>query len=351
MSDSVADQPDDHLAARSDAPWPEVKLVAAESEVDALETWLFEAGALSVTLSDPSTSDDPAVAVLEPSPNEFRLWQRVGLTGLFAQGSVTAGIHEALQSAATNLNLGVPEYRIDMLADTTWERTWLEHFRPMAFGRHLWIIPGEQTAPEPDAINLRLDPGLAFGTGTHPTTALCLDWLDARARDGRGDGDKGGGSPDVRTALAGLRVLDYGCGSGILAMAAAMFGAETVLAVDIDPQAITATRANVVANGLAGRIEARVVSDGALLEDGTELAAGSVDLILANILHQPLMSLVSTFTCLLRPGGELVMSGILTSQVDALTMRYNSGFDILSGREMDGWALVSARRNSLSHDA
>jgi ribosomal protein L11 methyltransferase len=173
-----------------------------------------------------------------------------------------------------------------------------------------------------DAINLKLDPGLAFGTGTHATTALCLRWL---ARD----------TGQTLKPFQGMSVVDYGCGSGVLAIAAALLGAEHVRAVDIDRQAIDATRRNSVANGVAGRICAGAPS----------LVSGwSVDLLLANILFQPLMLLVDTLSACVRPGGALVLSGLLEAQVEPLRLRYNDTFDFQPGRSYEGWALMSAIR-------
>src|SRR5690606_38564852 len=191
-------------------------------ELDAVEDALLEAGAVAVTYKD--AADDP---VFEPWPGEMPLWRQTRVTGLFPADSDISSVRAVLLAALALEHL--PEHHIEILEDRDWSREWLKNFRPVQFGRRLWVVPTAYTPPESDAVNLVLDPGLAFGTGTHPTTALCLEWLDTLAGNGE---------------LEGRMVLDYGCGSGILAIAAALLGAERVVATDIDPQALLATRDN-----------------------------------------------------------------------------------------------------------
>ena len=193
-------------------------------DADAVEMVLERHGAQSVTLTD--AGDRP---VLEPAPGETPLWSQSRITGLFA---ADADIDALIGDIETTFQIDrCPEHRVETIADRAWEREWLKDFGPMQFGRRLWVLPGDAAAPD-DAVTVRLDPGLAFGTGTHPTTALCLEWLD-------------------RLKLEGRTVLDYGCGSGILAIAALKLGAASAVAMDIDPQAVLATKDNATNNGVA----------------------------------------------------------------------------------------------------
>jgi ribosomal protein L11 methyltransferase len=283
------------------------------------EDALLAAGASSITLED--EGDDP---VLEPLPGTTPLWPRVRIKALF---DGDADRDQILQILDSELSGAAPLSRVsfETLADRAWEREWLKDFKPMRFGQRLWICPGGQ---QPDAEQLRagpapvlieLDPGLAFGTGTHPTTALCLEWLDT-------------------AAVAGARVIDFGCGSGILAIAAAKLGASGVLAVDIDPQALLATRDNAERNGVAQLIEARLV-DGA--SDSGETPA---DILLANILAGPLASLASEFSARVRAGGRLVMSGILRNQAEAVATTYAPWFDIAPVVVRDDWVRLDGVR-------
>ena len=312
------------MSAETDDSWPEVGVLATPGTSEALESWLLEAGALAVTLHDAREDDDIRHAVLEPAPGEIRLWDTLTLVGLFGQGTDDAALAEALATAARSLGTSLPEYRVSRLADTLWERVWMADYAPMRFGPRLWLCPSHHAAIDSEAVTLRLDPGLAFGSGTHPTTAQCLEWL------GRGTGA-------TRQPLAGLRAIDYGCGSGVLAIAAALLGAAHVRAVDIDPQALQATLENARLNGVADRLT---------VCPPEELDGAPADLLLANILLGPLESLAGTFADLLVPGGTLVLSGLLETQVEALSLRYNSAFDFAPGTSRDGWALLEANRRT-----
>jgi ribosomal protein L11 methyltransferase len=274
-----------------------------------VEDALFELGAVSVTLED--AADDP---VLEPAPGATPLWPTVVVKALFDAGSSPDAIRSALAQALP----GAPNPRFELLADKAWEREWLKDFRPMRFGRRLWVCPGGMTAGEADAIRVELDPGLAFGTGTHPTTALCLEWLDAQSLDGR-------------------QVVDYGCGSGILAIAALRLGAQRIVAMDIDPQALRATRENAARNGVLARLE--VTADPAL-------ATASADVLLANILAGPLVELAPRFAQAVRPGGLLALSGLLAEQAAAVTAAYQPWFDIGTTATREGWTLLAGRRRA-----
>lgn len=287
------------------------------------EDALLGAGASSITLED--EGDDP---VLEPLPGTTPLWPRVRLKALFDGDADRDEILRILDSELNGeLAASLSRVSFEALADRAWEREWLKDFKPMRFGQRLWICPGGQ---QPDAAQLsdghapvliELDPGLAFGTGTHPTTALCLEWLDT-------------------AAVAGARVIDYGCGSGILAIAAARLGAAGVLAIDIDPQALLATHDNAERNGVAQLIRARLVETA---EDSQDAPA---DILLANILAGPLESLAPAFAAKVRAGGRLVLSGILRNQAEAVASTYAPWFDIGPVVARDDWARLDGVRRS-----
>jgi len=267
---------------------------------------LSELGAAAVTLED--AEDTP---VLEPAPGATPLWPDVIVTAMFEldQGPLMERIR---QLPAWSARKG---FQVSALPDRAWEREWLKDFRPMRFGRNLWVLPGDSASPDPDAITLRLDPGLAFGTGTHATTALCLEWLDDHPP-------------------AGLRVVDYGCGSGILGIAAALLGAASVIAVDNDPQALTATVANALRNGVGDMITVGPSTD----------TLARADLLLANILAGPLAQLASDFARAIETGGTVVLSGILAGQADEVATAYEPWFLIDEISERDGWVRISAQR-------
>ncbi|WP_411293538.1 50S ribosomal protein L11 methyltransferase [Thiohalobacter sp.] len=289
-------------------PWLQLSLEAGAQDPEHLSDLFTGLGALSVTLVD--AADEP---VLEPGPGETPLWSRTRVVALFDAGidpdAVRAGLARHIGEAAQRMTA-------EPLEDRDWTRAWLDDFAPMRFGERLWVIPGDMAPPEPDAVNLLLDPGLAFGTGTHPTTALCLSWLDAHPPAGRD-------------------VIDYGCGSGILAIAALKLGARRVRGVDIDPQALTASRDNARRNGVDAALSL-------FLPD--ELPAGPADLLLANILANPLIELAPTLVSLVRPGGRLVLSGILAAQADAVAAVYRPHGELEPVVEQDGWVRLVVRR-------
>lgn len=267
-------------------------------------------GACSVTLSD--AGDDP---VLEPAPGETPLWADTRITGLFEADTDLRRLHDDLLRSFMLQEL--PGYRVESLPERDWEREWLKDFRPMAFGRRLWVCPGGFEVDAVDAVVVRLDPGLAFGTGTHPTTALCLEWLDS-------------------TDLKGCRVLDYGCGSGILAIAALLLGAQSAVAFDIDPQAITASRLNAARNGVAEKLTTTTHS--------AELT-GRFDVVLANILAAPLIKNAAAISALLKHGGLLALSGILGNQVEAVRSAYRGSVKFAAKRTRDDWVLLTGQRS------
>jgi ribosomal protein L11 methyltransferase len=288
----------------------EIEFPLATLSSDAVEAALLDVGASSITFLD--RGDEP---VLEPKPGEIRLWSDTLVRALFQESS----------DAAVNLNrlasaLGphvTQTARVRAVKDQVWERAWLTGWKSLRFGRRLWVCPRDADAPEdPEAVIVRLDPGLAFGTGTHPTTALCLQVLDSMA-------------------LAGKSLIDYGCGSGILGLAALKLGAAHVTAVDLDPQALLATRDNANRNAVASRITVQ----------GIEASLQPAYCVIANILAGPLIELAPKLTLACEPGGHLLLSGLLKTQAYSLKAAYASGFDIVQIVERDEWCCIYARRH------
>lgn len=289
-------------------PFHQVVVDLAGTDLGRAEDACARLGAIAVSLGD--AGDEP---VLEPGPGETPLWPSVRLKALFPAAADPDRAADALADA-----LGIPRAAIgiEFVEDRDWEREWLKDFRPMRFGRRLWVCPAGLAPDGPAEAVLALDPGLAFGTGTHPTTALCLEWLDGAIRGGE-------------------RVLDYGCGSGILALAALKLGAFNAVAFDIDPQALHATRENAARNGVADRIMvAQAASD----------IAGHFDIALANILSGPLIALAPGIAPKLRAGGALLLAGMLAPQADEVARAYRPWFDIGPAAEREGWTLLAGRR-------
>jgi ribosomal protein L11 methyltransferase len=306
-------------------PFLQFSLDLGSRNPEPYEDALFALGALSVTLAD--AADDP---VLEPAPGAMPLWPTVVVHAVFAADADTSAIRTAL-SASPGLDplLVAEKSRFEAVADRAWEREWLKDFRPMQFGRRLWVCPGGQR-PSPDvaadAIVVDLDPGLAFGTGTHATTALCLEWLEALFADDTGAA--GGRNPK-------FLLIDYGCGSGILAIAALRLGADRAIGVDIDEQALIATRENAERNAVSDRLE--VTTDRAC--DGAV-----ADVLVANILAGPLVELAPLFATLVRTHGRIALSGLLLEQVESVTAAYRPWFDIDLAGVRDGWGLLAGSR-------
>ena len=273
-----------------------------------VESVLLGLGALSVTFTD--AGDEP---VLEPPPGETPLWTDTSVTALFDAAADLGALPDDLRAALSLDEL--PPSRFETLADRDWEREWLKDFGPMQFGTNLWVAPHGADVPD-GAIVVRLDPGLAFGTGTHPTTALCLEWL--------------GG-----LALGGRNVFDFGCGSGILSIAALKLGARSATGVDIDLQAVTATRQNAMDNGVLERLNV-----------GTEMPPGSrqYDVVVANILAGTLIDRASIVVETAAKGAAMAMSGIFENQVDLVTDAYAHAVDFQAPAFLDGWALVTGKR-------
>jgi len=298
-------------------PFLQVHLTLGDLDPERAEQACFATGALSVTLRD--AGDTP---ILEPAPGATPLWPSVRLSALYEAGADRAALAAALGAA-----LGVapdrpaPALQFEDVADRAWEREWLKDFRPMRFGRRLWVCPGDQSPPREAAVApviVWLDPGLAFGTGTHASTALCLTWLDG-------------------AVLAGARVLDVGCGSGILSVAALRLGAASAVALDIDPQALTATRENAARNDVADRL---------LVQSATAPWGADYDVVLANILAEPLIGMAPRFASAARAGGALVLAGLLAAQADAVAGACAPWFDMERPRIRDGWAGLAGCRRS-----
>lgn len=266
-------------------------------------------GACAITFSD--AGDDP---VLEPPPGETPLWSKVRITGLFGAAADLDGLCQDLLRSFQLERL--PEHRVETLEDRAWEREWLKDFRPMRFGRRLWVCPGGFQVDAEDAVIVHLDPGLAFGTGTHPTTALCLEWLESQD-------------------LTGKRVLDFGCGSGILSIASLKLGASSVTAVDIDPQAITATRQNAGRNEVDERLEATL--------DANDLDA-EYDVAVANILATPLIRHAGTICEHLVHGGTIALSGITDRQTATVADAYRDLIAFAPPVVRAPWARLTGRR-------
>ncbi len=281
--------------------WLQLRLELGGCDPAVVEDALLAAGAIAVTLDD--AGDDP---IYEPGPEETPLWPATRFTALFPEDAEPALLRAVIVNALGEEPL--PAHEFSTLDDRTWEREWLKDFAPMQYGERLWVIPGEHAPPESDALNLYLDPGLAFGTGTHATTALCLEWLDSFG------------------SLAGQRVLDYGCGSGILAVAAALLGADEVIAVDIDPQALEATRVNAERNGVGNRIAMHSIAP-----------TSQYQVIVANILAEPLVALAPRLRALAAPGARLALSGLIERQAEQVAAAY-AEWCPLDGRAIrDGW--------------
>jgi ribosomal protein L11 methyltransferase len=291
----------------------EIEFPLRRLDTEAVEQALLEVGAMSVTLVD--RGDEP---VLEPKPGEIRLWSDTLVRALFQQPATEPDAAlRALTGLASLLGPHITaSAQVRAVADQDWERVWLVDWTSMRFGDRLWVCPTAAEPPDdPQAVVVRLDPGLAFGTGTHPTTALCLQVLES-------------------LPIAGRSVIDYGCGSGILGIAALKLGASHVTAVDLDPQALLATRQNALTNHVSANIEVC----------GVEAALRPAHLVVANILAGPLMELAPLLTGVCEPGGTLLLSGLLKSQADAVEAAYQPAFAMVEVVERDDWCCIHARR-------
>lgn len=290
-------------------PWIQLRIQTTEHHAEQVSDMLIGWGAQAVTFID--SKDTP---IYEPLPGEVLYWQDTTVMGLFEADHPMQAVLDKLQQTAL-FKQGL-NYKLEQLEDKDWEREWMDNFHPIQFGERLWVCPSWREIPDPDAINVLLDPGIAFGTGTHPTTALCMQWLDAHIE------------PEQT-------VVDFGCGSGILAIAALKLGAKRVVGIDIDPQAIQASLANAERNGVADKLELYLPKDQPSL---------SADVVVANILAGPLAELNQIIAAYVRPGGSLVMSGILPQQAEQVMAAYRDRFEFDAVVEQDEWVRLSARK-------
>ena len=303
-------------------PYLELSLRCSESQQPRYENALEDVGALSVTLLDADAETGNERAILEPGVGETPLWNAIVLTALFPSEADALALLAALESFDPGLDWSQASFR--SVEDQDWERAWMDQYVPLRFGGRTFIVPWNQDLPAeaqtPDAAVVRLDPGLAFGSGTHPTTALCLRWLDTLAGQG---------------LLHGRRVLDFGCGSGILALAALKLGAAGAVGVDNDPQALTASFDNAQRNAVADRLKVYLPQDEPV---------ATYPVVVANILASALESLAPTLAARVEPGGRIALSGILHGQEPDLLSQYAQWFDDLSATQDGDWMRIDGQR-------
>ena len=298
--------------------WIQIKANISPQQATHFEEALLGAGASAVTLED--AKDQP---VLEPERGTTPLWDDTVITGLFSSEDDLDEAQNILKAVYQSLTTDeLPQYQIEILENEDWTRKWIDNFKPLKFGERLWICPSWHDTPEPDAVNLMLDPGLAFGTGTHPTTSLCLKWLDSEASQTKGLNQK--------------TVIDYGCGSGILGIAAHLLGAKEVIGVDNDPQALIATRDNAERNQIPDGVIKVYLPD--------ENPDSQADILLANILAQPLYELRDNIATLLKPKGKLILSGILDHQGENLKKHYETLFEMDPPCIEEGWVRLTGTK-------
>jgi ribosomal protein L11 methyltransferase len=291
-------------------PWIQLRLDADEENAEKYSDWLSACGAQAVTFID--AQDTP---IYEPLPgDEVIYWSNTIVMGLYDASHDMDKVIGYLKSIHPDKQ--AMRFKLEQLEDKDWEREWMDNFHPMKFGQRLWICPSWCAVPEPDAVNVMLDPGLAFGTGTHPTTAMCLTWLDS-------------------LDLTGKTIVDFGCGSGILSIAALKLGAEKVIGIDIDPQALQASKANAERNNVVDRLALY------LPKDQPELKA---DIVVANILAGPLRELAPTIIAFVKDQGQLALSGILEVQAEQLQQVYGHWCQMDPVSVQDEWVRLSGTR-------
>ena len=289
-------------------PWIQLRVTTTEEKAEQVSDMLMGWGAQAVSFLD--AHDTP---IYEPMPGEVIYWTNTVVVGLFdAEHPMDKVVNQLKQ---VSFFKGEPNFKLEQLEDKDWEREWMDNFHPIKFGERLWVCPSWRDIPDPAAVNVMLDPGLAFGTGTHPTTALCMQWLDA-------------------TIKSEQTVVDFGCGSGILGIAALKRGAKRVIGVDIDPQAIEASSANAKRNNVEGQIELYLPKD--------QPKDFQADVVVANILAGPLAELKNIISAYVKPGGLLALSGILESQAQSVIAAYSDEFSFDPIAVQDEWVRLSA---------
>ncbi|MCC7248980.1 MAG: 50S ribosomal protein L11 methyltransferase [Lysobacter sp.] len=303
-------------------PYLELSLRCRESDQPRYERALEDIGALAVTLLDADAETPNERAILEPGVGEMPIWGEVALSALFPDDADALLLLSALEAFDPGLDWTQAGFR--KIEDQDWERAWMDQYAPLQFGARTWIVPWKHALPDgadaPDAAVVRLDPGLAFGSGTHPTTALCLQWLDALAAEG---------------ALQGATVLDFGCGSGILALAALKLGAARAVGVDNDPQALLATADNAERNAVDDKLAVFLPQDEPVAR---------YPIVVANILAVALDALAETLAARVAPGGRIALSGILAGQDAELVVRYGRWFDGLRVTSLEDWVRIDGVR-------
>jgi ribosomal protein L11 methyltransferase len=295
----------------------ELSFELEQLDPEAAEAACFDLGAGSVTFMD--CHETP---VLEPLPGELRLWPATRVCAMFERDLAP----DLAQRLAAALGLAPGQIAVREVEDRIWEREWLKDFHARRFGRRLWVCPHHEEVLEPGAVIVQLDPGMAFGTGAHASTALCLEWLDGHLE-------------------SHARVIDYGCGSGVLAVAALKLGAQFAACFDIDPQALIASRENAEANGVLAQLIMIAAADD---------LPSPVDLVLANILSEPLIQLAPRFASLVAAGGQVVLAGLMDDEAHSVTAAYDTWFDMGTFRRREGWTCLTGRRRkdpTISHEA
>ncbi|BBF78502.1 50S ribosomal protein L11 methyltransferase [Acinetobacter ursingii] len=295
--------------------WLQIHITVDQAQVDFTETLLMSLGAVSVTLDD---AEDQVL--LEPLPGETPLWNKVIVTGIYQEDDQDPIDVEKLEAFLKEQLPDAP-IRHEQLEDQVWERAWMDYYEPIQIAKKFWIVPEWLEAPDSNAVNIKLDPGLAFGTGNHASTFLCLQWL---------------GQTDLKDKI----VIDYGCGSGILGVAALLLGAKKVYATDIDPQAVLATKQNAELNHVLDRLFVGLPE-----EFNAEFKSQKADVLVANILAAPLMALAPEFATLLKSEGEFALAGVIEEQVADVTGVYSEFFDIVHiEKREENWCRISGKR-------
>ncbi|MGL4516458.1 50S ribosomal protein L11 methyltransferase [Shewanella sp.] len=293
-------------------PWIQLRINTNSDDAEAISDVLMEAGSVSITFED--GKDTP---IFEPKLGETPLWRDTVVVALF---EAETDLTPTIEFLKTLPFLGEDfSHKIEQIEDKDWVREWMDNYHPIQFGKRLWICPSWREVPDPSAVNVILDPGLAFGTGTHPTTALCLEWLDS-------------------LDLSNEEVIDFGCGSGILAVAALKLGAKKVTGIDIDYQAIDASKANAERNAVADKLELYLPED--------QPADLKADVLVANILAGPLRELAPLIAERVKPGGKLALSGLLKEQAQEISEFYDQWFDMDEAAHKEDWSRLTGTRKS-----